>query len=70
MRMSLRQYQTYNVAQNSESQPKDSYFSKGIFSGLIVCATYNRTFKFSNVKIGRITTQRVRSWNILERGTC
>ena len=33
MRMNLRQYQTHNVVQNSESQPKGLHFSKGIFSG-------------------------------------
>ena len=33
MRMNLRQYQTHNVVQNSESQPKGLLFSKGIFSG-------------------------------------
>ena len=32
--------------QNSESQPKDLYFSKGIFSGLIFWAAYNRTVDF------------------------
>ena len=34
----------------SESQPKDFYFSKEIFSGLIFCAAYVRTFEFWNVK--------------------
>ena len=58
----LRQYQIHNVVQNSESQPKDLYFSKGIFSGLIFCATYNRTFEFSNVKIEKRISQRVRSY--------
>ena len=47
----LRQYQIHNVVQNSESQPKDLYFSKGIFSGLIFCAAYIRTFQFSNLNI-------------------
>ena len=42
----LRQYQIHNVVQNSESQPKDLYFSKGIFSGLIFWAAYNRTVDF------------------------
>ena len=42
----LRQYQINNVAENSESQPKDLYFSKGIFSGLIFCAVYNQTVDF------------------------
>ena len=31
----LRQYQIHNVVSNSESQPKDLYFSKGTFSRLI-----------------------------------
>ena len=58
----LRQYQIHNVVQNSESQPKDLYFSKGIFSGLIFCAAYVRTFEFSNVKIEKRITQWVRSY--------
>ena len=58
----LRQYQIHNVVQNSESQPKDLYFSKGIFSGLIFCAAYVRTFEFSNVKIEKRITQWVGSY--------
>ena len=48
--------------QNSESQPKDLYLSTGIFSGLIFCAVYIRTFEFSNVKIEKRISQRVRSY--------
>ena len=44
--------QVENVWMNlRESQPKNLYFSKNIFSGLIFCAKYIWTFEFSNVKI-------------------
>ena len=69
VRMNLRQYQIHEVVCNSESQPKDLYDSKGIFSGLIFCADYNRTFEFSNVKIDKRISRRVRSWYLLKRGT-
>ena len=69
MRMNLRQYQIHNVEENSESHPKDLYFSKGIFSGLIFSAAYIQTFEFSNAKIEKRISQRVRSWYLLKRGT-
>ena len=35
--------------------------SKKIFSGLIFCAIYNRTFEFSNLKIEKRISQQVRA---------
>ena len=48
---------------NSESQPRNLYFSKGIFSGLVLCAAYIQTFEFSNVKIEKRISQQVRSYD-------
>ena len=70
LRMNLRQYQIHNVVQSSESQPEDLYFSKESFSGLIFCADYNQKFGFSNVKIEKKISQRVRSCYLPKRETC
>ena len=40
----------------------DLYFPKRVFSGLIFYAAYIQTFEFSNVKIEKRISQRVRSY--------
>ena len=47
---------------NSENQPKDLYFSKGTFAGLIFCTAHVRTFEFSNVKIEKRMSQWVKGY--------
>ena len=56
--MNLHQYQI-----NKELKPtKGLIFVRGIFSGLIFCAAYIRTFEFSNVNIEKRISQWVRSY--------
>ena len=51
-----------NVVENFEIQPKDLYFSKRIFSGFILCATYTQKFEFLNAKIDKKISQQVRNY--------
>ena len=60
--MNLRQYQIHKVTSCKTPKTSPIYFSKGIFSELIFCAPYNRTLEFSNVKIEKRISQRVRSY--------
>ena len=47
-----------NVVQNSESQPKDLYFSKRIFSGIMFCAAYIERLNFQMLILRKVLGQR------------
>ena len=56
VRMNLCQYQINKVASCKipKARPRTYIKLKGVFSGLIFCAAYIRTFGFSNVKTKKI----------------
>ena len=50
------------ASRNNLMPTQELVFSKGIFSGLIICDGYIRIFEFSNVRIEKRITQWVRSY--------